>query len=360
METPRYYEHDESAGNLVLSYAAAVAEDLRNPEVRLKGRALLMSVRIAEACKVMTDDTSSRPDKVADLLDEAEEIYGRVQRRSSNISMDHAYVGEVVLPLLRDTDHQGPDGIRGRTHTVTMNRVRESLSTMDRIFDGEECRYPFDTYAGIHIEHTALALVSRLQHPRILALPALPHQEDTNTSRLAPYHCDFIVIESSSKNLPEKAAPETEARLIVHRVQVKSDCLGYCGRPEPPHDADAEALLRHARSTKRYDIEQAKDRRKARALYTPDVVLISGCCDLGIRTESVDRSSFTVARMLIDEYDEVGEPLERQERALKLDSVSNSLLLTITGMPDRRGTYSSSSGPPPRRRGRRRSRAAST
>lgn len=338
------------AGSLTEAYARTVADDsseyfldVREPFDQLH----VASHDIGAACMLLAHDppltASARIvlDKARRDMDDAavdavtHDRYRKLLLRSILPMLDaqgHPRIQEAVRPMI----HDAVIGTLGEV--MPEAAVRDTRSGRR---DGEA----LDALGDL-TELTALALVTRLNHPRLLAMPALPHQDKAEDGYGGVGNFDFYVFESPAAWSVDDG---TKSEAGVYRVQVKSDCLAYCGTPELPADKvptvrrTAEARQQHAALRLEQASEArkgllARERKRERMLdgYLPDIILVSGCCDLSPRGNGADhvandttaignRSRFT-AHQLIREY----EGKAGWADIAWLDSMSNGLLLSIT------------------------------
>lgn len=195
---------------------------------------------------------------------------------------------------------------RTKTHERCIEALRTNVERFGLPFTDDGGR-PSSKGLGLINEYVTLGLMTRLRHPGLIAVSSLSHHDRRRMAHWKEYNHDVTLIESSGNST------------TAHRIQVKSPCFGLCV-DHPSHQ------------------QASRDRhfQKMRSQYSNDVTLISGCCDLGTKVKNGKLASH-LTELLIAEYD--GNLTASQIR--RLDNISNSLLLTVTGDPGRRGSYDS-------------------
>ncbi len=147
--------------------------------------------------------------------------------------------------------------------------------------------------SGRMTELVALGLLNRYGHPWILAAPALPHHEGDATK--VAKHFDIAL------------AIGNQGDDEAYALQIKKACSGRCGETAYHHDQTH--------------------------VYMPAIQIVSGCCDLGIKTNEGMINS-TVVDLLVAEYDERAAAADIKW----LDELTDNLLFNISADLLPRGT----------------------
>jgi len=217
--------------------------------------------------------------------------------------------------------------IRARTEPRRVNYLRQRLHqkiTEELDTDYTETQAPDYDYRtnptastshGAIVEFTATALLTRLAHPQLLAMPALPHQDYIVGGHGKGLGHDLIVVEADTKD-----------NTAIHHVQIKANCLDLC-KDKLGHEPEAFKAGVSRRAAGFYD------------RYHAGTVLVSACCDL--QEEFVNRYSksrrTTYTSPLTELLLKEARGKARDEDIDQLDTASNQLLLAITGDLRRRG-----------------------
>jgi hypothetical protein len=238
------------------------------------------------------------------------------------------------LPRAYDNRHQAPGRLAtrlGLIQTVNLLRAREDpfmvaveqqITHWNNIQQLEENLAAVESYSrtksksatpasvehsqrqrGLINELTAEAVLGRQASSSQLSLRALLHH---SRNRLGPL---------SYNNLLVTLAPGGAAQ--PYRIQVKAGCIGACPERENP-----QLLAKH------------------RSQYAPEIVLVSGHCDLGVILDETKRGRsygghiYPAASLLVEEVRDQGS----SESIDMLNEYSASLLQTVTLDMSRRGT----------------------
>lgn len=230
-------------------------------------------------------------------------------------------------------DPEAFDARRACLHKQTIRSIQETLQAMPARNSHE-----FSDSERIAVGHltqlAALALLTRIKHPRLLAMPALPHQDRRiNTTGKGTHNFDIGLFE-----LPARYSDSEASGAQVHKVQVKTACIGACSTEILSKKPDV--ILRQTRRLQARRTRQQDATKTILASYASDICLVSGCCDLGMGGDAWHANS-PLAVKLVDEYQDKLNSREVRE----LDALTNKLLLTITddtprtkGEPARFGT----------------------
>lgn len=351
MEYPTYTSDDEPSLNPVEVYVAHLDDDLAEHPLEVPGTSqplAFASYAIGSACQRASAE-GEMPTSGDALLIAADIILrqqvqlkaakqpsttaeARLLRTSATIIGAHADA-EIVLRQ------------RSLAHGTVVNALVDSLRIINKSAkasnpDGRkpsaaEVANTHKQAVGDVAHYTALGLLTRLRHPRLLALSALPHQ-DHRVTGFTSDNFDLTVIEVRDK---ESLCNDDEAISLgqvssaatVHKVQVKRQCLGYC-----PHEisvADPSEFLDVLHAARTISVHKQEKQQTTKKAYATDISMISGCCDLDIHIAR-GRMTAPYTKLLIAE----AEGRANSQQVAELDALSNSLLLTITADPARRGT----------------------
>ncbi|HSX29211.1 MAG TPA: hypothetical protein VLE73_01480 [Candidatus Saccharimonadales bacterium] len=152
--------------------------------------------------------------------------------------------------------------------------------------------------AGRGAQQRVVAGLIRYAHPWLGVIPSLPHHDDTICQRT---NYDTLVIESG---------PDWNNHPVTHKVQVKRDCLGFCG-----------------------DQNGAIIGKQMRHRYARDIALVSDHCDTHARLnrKCTEHGLGIILRKELD-----GEATADDLR--HLDLTTDHLVLAVTAPEDyRRG-----------------------
>ncbi len=327
---------DYSQARLVETYANYVATETID---RLQVESSATSVQeeasraIGHSCITLSSDPIDL-DQFDAQLKTAEDWFELVPGWSTGRSNEAWMTKNTIVPLLKsvaETDSKQTAVMTARENVH--GRIIQELAAFDTMLT-----YPLirdkdapDTL-GIVSHLTALALFTRLRHPQLLAMSSLPHQNSHSDTSLRHQNYDILLVEAPV-TAPDR--PDITPDHVIHKIQVKTACLGYCAGPETqPRDSTARINIARRAKQKRESLLQYQ--LKERERYAPDIALVSGCCDLGVRGRQTDILR-PVTGLLISEL--AGELSDDEIRWL--DTVSNSLMMVVTGDEDRRGTFSS-------------------
>lgn len=323
---PQYEKHDEPSFDLIDETRQFLAEDLTaRPLSPISARSLAQP---AELIANHFRDRDSEPTRLAvaqvalsaTIAQNPEEAYVpdlRNARLAAHIFSERTPAATELLPLTM--------------HSVaidTMSRAEHQYRRAVNVDKGEAS----SRFLGQMAHYTILSLLTRLGHPRLLAMSALPHHDYGN---LRSRNFDVLLAESSpwdstgTSHQPDDTTPVFR----VHKIQVKHGCLSYCEESRQLADCADEKYGHTA-------IDEAASRMKrqrlARQDYDEDITLISGCCDAQA-TQPTDANNTSTMALLRLEYANQAT----QEEVRQLDTLSNGLLMAITGDPRRKGMYQS-------------------
>lgn len=327
MQFPVYNEHDAPGVDLAQVYARFVVDEMATP-VPGQGHNTISQASdyIGKACLSLMSDQHRAPTTQPMLRHVVQLLERPSGRHDGKWSRNPEYTG-MIIPTLEAIDD--PDALaaaRVRTHETLLDRLDGSVHKLAEL--RQSAQHRSNTLNGRAIgrvigrltQNTALGLITRLNHPRLLAMPALAHQDSSTADRTGNF--DFALIEGS-----DTAGTET------HKVQVKAKCLGHCGVTERQYDTPQEFV--NSARVNRDRMKACEQERLATAeRYRTDITVISGCCDVGDIHKYGLNSTIEAAELMIEEYD--GELTSVQVRGL--DDMSARLLMIITGATDRKGT----------------------
>jgi hypothetical protein len=149
---------------------------------------------------------------------------------------------------------------------------------------------------GATNELTALGMLTRNSHPWWMGLLALQHHDQSQDS---PNNFDILFVHTNAADVAASSYP----------IQVKSGCIGMCDNPDP--NSRAITALDH---------------------YTSNIILISGCCDLGyFYNDKGDH--FPTTQKLIGEW----RGRATDDSIEILNATTDRLIDTVVNDPTRRG-----------------------
>jgi hypothetical protein len=238
----------------------------------------------------------------------AQRILGLLSHPSSTgADRDAASILSHTATILKQ--HGQPGSVAQTLTSLQTENARQIRGNLERSHPSPQGRNLFwrGQFLPRVVEESALGALLRIRDPRYLGLQALPHHEhDTPQGQRSHFDATFSMA--------------TGAVACTQKLQVKSACLGFCRYP------DAKAVER---------------RDDYRGQYDNDIMLISGCCDLGIRKEWEGTHNVRTARLLMKEVD--GEAGSRDRAAL--DTISSGMLDAIISCPtERRGLLPAGGG----------------
>lgn len=199
------------------------------------------------------------------------------------------------------------DTARGLMHLNVVKLLDQSLGYRN----AQEDRYVNDSRdlkahgsaqleASLATELVTLGLVTRLKHPRVLALPALEHH---NRGRLIRNNYNIALTDITDTGNPGSTS----------KIQITKSCFNACDNPtEYPVPLD-----------------------DTRAAYNRDIAIVSGHCDFGLQWHKTRKSEVPLAQALIAEVGEIATP----EQRTMLDNRSQWLYETTVHDDSRRGTW---------------------
>lgn len=290
-----------SAANVVGAYIDFVGRtDQDLYEQPWEQDALALAARhLGEGCRILTITRNER--KARSFFLTAQTLLSRPSNneRSRNLAALLALNAAVV------TKWQHPENIervQTRIRQETARQVASELSALTPRPDSpghfaHKKRIAWDT--GTIVERSALGLLGRIEDPQTLALAALLHH-DIGRPETASNHFD----------LSHSIAGGSLA--CTQKIQMKAACFGMCDRSPRVSMARFQRLRLH---------------------YTNEIVLLSGCCDLGLT--KVDDTSYDLSTSLALVREVEGSASGR-ERA-RLDAVSAHLIAVLTNPEDRVG-----------------------
>jgi hypothetical protein len=219
-------------------------------------------------------------------------------RRASPIGRAAVHLHLIADLLDQHQDLHASTKLRQEMHAQAMEDVRHlhtRLKSTPKPSDADKQEQSrIGNIRGELAQKVALALITRYNHPYLMAAPSLLHH-DNGTTKTSNY--DMLVVES----MPQQEKPN------AYKVQVKTACAGLCcDRPE---------------------------RRIPQQNYNQDIIVVSACCDLQRGDDrNTDLVDFRAAHLLTREYEGTASDDEIHE----LDAFSDSLILSITMEDERR------------------------
>lgn len=303
MRFPNYpnasYQPSTDLVNGYLTFLGENEPDHRG-ELDKYGRRHLRSVavRIGRGCLIAVNNNAKAAQRLFRRAMRDSEPAIKPVRRSSHVGRAAVHLHLIADLLDQHQDLHSTTKLRQEMHAQAMEDVRhlhERLKSSAKPGEGDiREKSKLGNVRGELAQKVALALVTRYNHPYIMAAPSLLHH-DNGTTKANNY--DMLVVESMPGQ--EKAN--------AYKVQVKTACAGLCcDRPE---------------------------RRIPQQQYNEDIIVVSACCDLqrgdDRKTDLVD---FRAAHLLTREY----EGTATTEEIHELDAFSDSLILSITMEDERR------------------------
>lgn len=255
---------------------------------------------LGEACQALVGGDTEAAEahlyalraNMAPVADPSSEHDERTRLLADHLSMTATTIEIATVPDYPQRTKNIID-IRKVQRRAVLNHAWRTVQAHHPEADPEENRLR----RGDIAEDLTLAGLMRYTKPGLMAFRALPHHDDSGSPLLKHTHHDVVVAHNKT------------GQPTVQAVQVKNQCLGFCnGAPTQAYQA-------------------------IRPLYSPDIVFISGHCDLQPGFEAV-------GKLL---YEEVQT---KSGHLLAADLITRRLVAAVTGNdPLRRGTWASQRAP---------------
>jgi hypothetical protein len=295
---PRHYK--QSAPRPIEGYISFVAQnnsghDVQPGELHAK-RLQDTHVFLGHACvELSRGNVLTANNMLKDVQVKVEAIARDPGKRGTKLGR-HAAQTLLTTKMLSNFENSGvTEPLRRQMHTGTVGNVRKIkyLLTNEHVELSSGAR---DVLNGELVEQTALGILTRYAHPRVMAMPALIFQ-DEGTSRRKNY--DMVFVETFEDQMDPRQS-------LMQKVQVKSRCFDFC--------------------------DQGVDPRDYRHEYEGDIILFSGCCDLGMRGSVDNPARYEIPDMLIREVAGKATP----DDIAALDKITNTALFNLTIEDERR------------------------
>jgi len=304
MKFPRYrsLEYPTPEITPIDAYVSFVGQHEADNQAELEslkeGDLRRISMLIGQGCALATiDDKSNLADFRFQLAaDEAEKRPG--------VDHEHLVFHNLANALITRDDFHASERARKKLHEGVVGSLWESKT--QAVHAGKNGNWgTIETrrLVGKSGEYRVLCAITRYAHPWLLAAPALTHHDikHRDTSTHGPSF-DSLIVESIPGREPS-----------VTKTQVKTSCFGECDRDRT--------------------LEKIDSFQEMRSAYDQNTALISACCDLHSGTKENGNQWGHVDKLLLKEMRRTATP----DEVLALDTVTNNLLLQITGNLDRRG-----------------------